>query len=133
MQNTLSMMWEKYNLFLNFKNEMNKLGYSTKDLYCLHVQMDILMELIENESEKVLSSFLQKTYYRLLKKINKGVEYLYEIVENPEDWVLNQIEDDINAWIDTDVLIFTTKSKTAVFSKISRKSDGSHYIDGKFQ
>jgi len=133
MQNTLSKMWNKYNLLLSFKNEMNKLGYPSKDLYCLHVQLYLLMELIEIESENVLEQLLKKTYFRLLKKINRGIEYLSDIQNNPEDWVLNKIENDIDAWIDSDVLIFSCKSTVAVFSKLSRKSDGAKYIDGKFQ
>jgi len=133
MQNTLSEMWNKYSLLLSFKNEMNKLGYASKDLYCIHVQLYLLMELIEIESECILSELLKKTYFRLLKKINKGIEHLSDIIETPEEWVLNKIENDIDAWIDSDVLIFTTRSNVVAFSKISRKSTGSQYIDGKWQ
>ena len=134
MQNTLSEMWEKYNLLLSFKNEMNKRGYPLKDLYCIETQMDVLMELIEIESENVLEVLIkEKTYFRLLKKINRGVEYLIDIIEYPEEWVLNKIENDTDAWIDSNVLIFTCRNVTAVFSKLSRKSDGAKYIDGKFQ
>jgi len=134
MQNTLSEMWNKYNLLLSFKNEMNKLGYPSKDLYCLHVQLYLLMELIEIESENVLEVLIkEKTYFRLLKKINRGVEYLIDIIEYPENWVLNKIENDTDAWIDSNVLIFTCRNVTVVFSKLSRKSDGAKYLDGKFQ
>ena len=134
MQNMLSEMWRKYNLLLSFKNEMNKLGYPSKDLYCLHVQLYLLMELIEIESENVLEVLIkEKTYFRLLKKINRGVEYLIDIIEYPENWVLNKIENDTDAWIDSNVLIFTCRNVTVVFSKLSRKSDGAKYLDGKFQ
>jgi len=134
MQNTLSEMWEKYNLLLSFKNEMNKRGYPLKDLYCIETQMDVLMELIEIESENVLEVLIkEKTYFRLLKKINRGVEYLIDIIEYPEEWVLNKIENDTDAWIDSNVLIFTCRNVTAVFSNLSRKSDGAKYVDGKFQ
>ena len=133
MQNTLSEMWKRYNLLLSFKNEMNKLGYASKDLYSIEMQMEVLMQLIQVESENVLESLLKKTYFRLLKKINRGIEHLSDIQNNPEDWVLNKIENDTDAWIDSDVLIFTTKSNIVAFSKLSRKSDGAKYIDGKFQ
>ena len=134
MQNTLSEMWRKYNLLLSFKNEMNKRGYPLKDLYCIETQMDVLMELIEIESENVLEVLIkEKTYFRLLKKINRGVEYLIDIIEYPEEWVLNKIENDTDAWIDSNVLIFTCRNVTAVFSNLSRKSDGAKYVDGKFQ
>lgn len=134
MQNILSEMWKRYNLLFDFKVEMNKLGWVANDLYCIEMQMVILMELIEIESKNVLDNLLKtKTYFRLPKKINKGIEYLPDILENPEKYVLNPIENDIDAWVDQDNLIFTTKAKTAVFSKISRNSSGSHYLDGKFQ
>ena len=133
MQNTLLEMWKRYNLLLSFKNEMNKLGYASKDLYSIEMQIEVLMELIEIESECILSELLKKTYFRLLKKINKGIEHLSDIIETPEEWVLNKIENDIDAWIDSDVLIFTTRSNVVAFSKISRKSTGSQYIDGKWQ
>jgi len=133
MKNTLLEMWQKYNLLLSFKNEMNKRGYTSRDLYCLHVQISLLMKLIEIESEGILGELLKKTYFRLLKKINRGIEYLPEIIENPEDWCLNKIENDSEAWIDSDVLIFSTKSSVAVFSKLSRKESGYRYTDSKFQ
>ena len=133
MQNTLLEMWKRYNLLLSFKNEMNLRGYASKDLYSIEMQMEVLMGLIEIESENVLESLLKKTYFRLLKKINKGIEHLSDIQNNPEDWILNKIENDTDAWIDSDVLIFTTKSNIVAFSKLSRKSDGAKYIDGKFQ
>ena len=134
MQNTLSEMWKRYNLLLSFKNEMNLRGYASKDLYSIEIQMEVLMELIHVESENVLEVLIkEKTYFRLLKKINRGVEYLINIIESPEEWILNKIENDIDAWIDSDVLIFSCRNVTAVFSKLSRKSDGAKYNDGKFQ
>jgi len=133
MQNTLSEMWKKYDLLMNFKVEMNKRGYASKDLYCLHSQVSILIELIDVESKIVLENWLKRTYFRLLKRINRGIEYLPDIVENPDSWILNKIENDLDAWIDKDVMIFTTKSGVLAFSKISRKSDGYSYIDGKYQ
>jgi len=133
MQNTLSEMWRKYNLLLSFKNEMNKLGYASKDLYSIEMQIEVLMQLIEIESENILDSLLKKTYFRLLKKINRGINYLPDILSNSEEWVLNPIEKDTTAWTDLDVLIFTTKTKTVVFSRLSRQMEGSRYVDGKWQ
>lgn len=134
MQNTLSEMWRKYNLLMSFKVEMNKRGYAKKDLYCIYVQLSLLMELIQIESNSILSEFIQrKSYFRLLKRINRGIEYLPLIIESPEDWVLNKIENDPDAWVDSNTLIFSTKSNVLAFSKLSRKSDGSQYIDNKWQ
>jgi hypothetical protein len=130
----LSSMWNKYNLYYYFKNEMNKKGYVGKDIYCLQVQINLLKDFINTESINVLNDFLlKKTYFRLLKSINKGLEYLPDIINNPENWVLNSIENDKDAWISEDVMIFTTRTNCAVFSKLSRKNEGYHYIDNKYQ
>lgn len=134
MQNTLSEMWNKYNLLLSFKTEMNRKGYSNRDLYCLRVQLDLLMELIEIESMNVLELLVKnKTYFRLLKEIVRGIEYLPNILEDPEGWILNPIEKDQYAWIDKDVMVFSTRTNIAVFSKITRNGLGYHYSDGKYQ
>lgn len=133
MQNILAEMWDKYNTLSSFKGKMNKLGYVARDLYVIDVQLNLLQELIEIESQNVLGELLKKTYYRLLKHIDRGVEYLPDVVTNSENWVLNGIEKDKEAWISKDVLIFTTKTSQAVFSKISRKTQGYKYVDGKFQ
>ena len=134
MQNTLSEMWKKYNLLYSFKTELNKKGYS-RDLYSIEVQLNLLIELIRIESNVVLEQFLQRTYYRLFKSINRGIEQLPYIISESDEgkWVLNPIEKDQEAWISNSVLIFTTKSNIAVFSKISRKNDGQKYQDGKYQ
>lgn len=133
LQNILSELWNKHNLLSNFKMEMNKRGYVGRDLYCIQIQINLLMNIIELESKNTLSDLLKKTYYRLLKEIYRGVEYLPDIVESPDMYVLNPIEKDINAWTDKDVLIFATKTNIAVFSKITRNDTGYHYIDNKWQ
>lgn len=134
MHNTLSAMWYKYNLLNSFKIELNKKGYSSRDLYGIESQLNILSEFIEIESFNVLSNFLKaKTYFRLLKSISKGIEYLPEIVLNSEGWVLNHIDNDNESCISKDVLIFITKANILVFSKISRNDSGLHYEDGKYQ
>jgi len=129
LQNTLARLWHKYNLLSDFKLEMNKRGYVGKELSCLDVQLKLLKEIIEIESINVLSDLIsKKTYLRLLKCIDRGIEYLNEIMSNSEEWVLNPIEKDIQAWIDKDVLVFSTKQGTFAFSKISRKNDGFTYV-----
>lgn len=133
MQNTLSKLWNKYNLLSSFKKEMNRKGYSSKDLYCIQVQLNLLREVIELESNNVLGELLKKTYYRLLKHVDKGIEHLPNIVSNAEEWVLNPIEKDKEAWISKGVLIFTTRTNIVVFSKMPRKDSGFKYTDGKWQ
>lgn len=137
-QNILSIMWGKYNLLSEIKAGMNELGYASKDLYSIEAQINLLMELIEIESKHVLEELLKKkTYYRLPKVINKGIKHLPEIIENPNDWILNKIENDHEAWIDQNVMIFTGRTKQtdyqAVFSKKYRKNTGYKYEDSKWQ
>jgi len=134
MQNTLIEMWKKYNLLVEFKLGMNKKGYSTRDLYSIQVQIVLLTEMIQIESMNVLGNLLlKKSYLRLLRCIDRGIEYLPDIVDNPEGWCLNKIENDIESWINEDTLIFTCKNNTNVFSKLSRNDNGRKYQDGKWQ
>lgn len=134
---TLSEMWDRYNLLYKFKIELNKRGYvadKLKDIYCIQVQLYLLKKLIESESINVLDDLLKKkTYCRLLRNINKGIEYLPDIIENPELYVLNPIEKDKKAWSGKNVLVFTVKNGDYAFSKISRLNEGFKYIDGKWQ
>lgn len=133
----LSEMWNKYILLSDFKREMHKRGYiadKLKDTYCIQVQLNLLREMIEKESVDTLNELLKKkTYCRLLKRINKGSEYLPDILLNPESYVLNTIDDDKKAWIEKDVLVFTVRNGTYAFSKVSRNNNGFKYIDGKWQ
>jgi len=134
MKKTLTEMWKRYDLLLSFKTEMNKKGYSTRDLCYIFAKIEILNELIQIESMNVLSELLlKKTYLRLLKRIDRGIEYLPDIIENPDNWCLNKIEDDMESWICKDVLIFKCKNSINVFSKLSRNSNGRIYQDGKYQ
>lgn len=134
MQNTLSEMWKRYNLLLSFKIEMNKLGYSAGNLYSIQVQIDLLMELIQIESMNVLNELLlKKSYLRLLKSINKGIEYLPNILFDPEGWTLDNIGNDIGAWRSKDVMLFSCKSSVNVFSRLDRNSHGKKYQDSKWQ
>lgn len=133
MHNTLIELWDRHNLLSSFKTEMSKKGYLSRDLYCIHVQLSLLDDIIKVESVSVLSELLKKTYFRLLKQIDKGIEYLPDILLNSEEWVLNPVEKDPHAWTSKDVLIFTTRTNIAVFSKVSRNWIGYRYIDGKWQ
>lgn len=132
---TLSEMWYRHNLFSSFKDNMNSKGWIDKDLYILDVQLNLLKQLIEIESINIFKNMLiHKTYYRLLKSIDKGIEYLPDLIENPEQYVLNPIEKDSDAWNSDEVLIFCTKkNEHAVFSKIIRKDEGFKYVDNKWQ
>jgi len=133
MQNTLETMWRKYDALFFLKNELNKKGYPSKDLGFIDPQLNLLMELIEIESLNVINSLLKKTYYRLLKEIIRGIEYIPSILEEPDGWILNKIDEDKGAWIDKDVLVLSTRSNIIVFSKLSRKSEGNTFTDGKWQ
>lgn len=133
MSTILSEMIYKYELLSQFKNEMNDIGYTSRDLYLVQTQQGLLKELIDLESENVLKELLKKTYYRLLKSIDKGIEYIPKIIDNPTEWTLDTIDNDKEAWISKDVLILTCRNGTIVFSKITRKTTGAKYIDNKWQ
>ena len=106
-----------------------------RKIYIVYMfNLDILMELIEFESKILLSELLKKSYFRMLKQINKGIEYLPSIIEFPEEWTLDKVENDLSAWVDANTLIFSTKKNVLVFSNTSRSTLGSQrYIDNKWQ
>jgi hypothetical protein len=133
MNNTLSEMWKRYNLLSDFKKGMNTRGYVGRDLFVLDAQISLLKELIDTDSMNVLGEFItKKSYYRLLKSIDKGIELLPDLIENPDRFVLYNIDKYPESWVETNNLIFTCKSGIGVFSK-SQKDFASHYVDNKFQ
>lgn len=133
MKNTLELLWYKYSLFSEFKNKLYEKEYIPKEIYFLNSQIELLNELIKNESLNVLNDLLRKTYYRLLVRIDRGQHNLINIINNPSEWLINPIEKDADSWIDNNVLIFTTETKCAVFTHINRKVGQYKYIDNKWQ
>jgi hypothetical protein len=130
----LSELWRKHKLLNEFKKQMNSRGYVGRDLFVLDVQISLLNEIIKMESMNSLGELLRtKTYMRLLKEIIKGIEYLPDIVNSPEEWTLDLIENDSSAWIDNETLIFSIRNNIGVFSKITRRELTYKYVDGKFQ
>lgn len=134
MNDVLSELWKKHKLLTEFKKQMNVRGWTGKDLFVLQIQIDLLNEIIEMESMNTLNELLRtKTYMRLLKEISKGIQYLPDIINNPENWTLDIIENDSSAWVDNETLIFSTRNNVGVFSKISRRELTYKYLDGKYQ
>jgi hypothetical protein len=128
----LNRMWDQYNVYKTFEQKMFQRGYTDKDIYILKHSLNILTKLIELESLNVLKDLLTKrTYHRMLKGIHKGIEYLPNIHQHPENWILSSIQNDKNAWIDDNTLIFSTKIGTVisfyVFGNISRNIIGNIY------
>jgi hypothetical protein len=133
LNSTLENLWHEYDLILFFRNALYKKEYSFKDVYFLNFEINRLEKLIQDESIISLNEMLRKTYYRLLKSINKGQKYLVNIINYPNQWTINPIEKDNEAWISDNVLIFTTENKCAVFSHIDRKVGQFKYVDSKWQ
>ena len=133
MKSAIENLWNEYNLIESFKNGLYKKGYTHKDLFFLNFELKRLLKLIDTESLNVLNDLLRKTYFRLLVKIDKGIEYLPDIVNNPENWTLGVVENDIESWVDKDTLVFTTETKNLIFSSINRHKGDFKYIDNKWQ
>jgi hypothetical protein len=132
MKSSLEQMWWDYNLITDFKKEMLRCGNIYKDVLFLEGILYGLNKNIDNESLNVLNDLLRKTYFRLLIKINKGREHLIDIVNNSSHWNLAPIESYPEAWIQDDVLIFTTEKKCAVFCK-KEVENNYKYTDNKWQ
>lgn len=126
----LEEMYYKLKLLTYFKNELTNKGYTLKTVAWIDGQLDLLKNLIKQESFNVLNELLRKTNYRLLKKINKGTENLIAICNSPEEWQLGKIEDYSNEWTNKESLIFSTERQTLVFSK---NINGMRYLNNKWQ
>jgi len=126
----LEKMFYKLNLLIYFKNELINKGYTLKSIAWIDGQLDLLKDLIKQESFNVLNELLRKTNYRLLKQIDKGTENLIAICNNPEEWKLGKIEDYPDEWANKESLIFSTERQTLVFSK---NINGMRYLNNKWQ
>jgi len=126
----LEKMFYKLNLLTYFKNELINKGYTLKSIAWIDGQLDLLKDLIKQESFNVLNELLRKTNYRLLKQIDKGTENLIAICNNPEEWKLGKIEDYPDEWTNKESLIFSTERQTLVFSK---NINGMRYLNNKWQ
>ena len=126
----LEKMFYKLNLLTYFKNELINKGYTLKSIAWIDGQLDLLKDLIKQESFNVLNELLRKTNYRLLKQIDKGTENLIAICNNPEEWKLGKIEDYPDEWTNKESLIFSTERQTSVFSK---NINGMRYLNNKWQ
>ncbi len=81
-------------------------------------QIEILNMLIKKESFELLDRLLfEKTYYRLLMRIEKGTENLINIYNYPDQWSICKIEE-YNGWLDENSLIFSIEEKgLLIFNK----------------
>jgi len=116
-----------------FNQLMRDKKYTNKDLIYTIAEENILSDIYKIESFNILSNLLMKTHFRLLLDINKGRDNLVNIINNPSDWGINPISKDSKAWIDSDVLIFTTESTQAVFSHVSRGKCEYTFQNNKWQ
>ena len=126
----LEEMYYKLKLLTYFKNELTNKGHTLKTVAWIDGQLDLLKDLIKQESFNVLNELLRKTNYRLLKQIDKGTENLIAICNNPEEWKLGKIEDYPDEWTNKESLIFSTERQTLVFSK---SINGQKYLNNKWQ
>ncbi|MFA7157435.1 MAG: hypothetical protein WC123_07085 [Bacilli bacterium] len=124
----LKRMWQRYNNLIFIKSGLIEKGYNFKSLSYLNSQLEMLDNLIKEESFNILDQLLRKTNFRLLKQIEKGMENLVSICNYPEKWSLCKIEE--NGWLNKNSLIFSTEKETLVFN---RNNCGQKYINNKWQ
>jgi len=114
----LKTMWRRYKILTYLKSGMIDKGYNFKFISYLNSQIEILTLLIKEESFDMLNRLLfEKTYYRLLERIENGIENLTSICNHPDQWRLCKIEE-YNGWLDKNSLVFSTEEKKIlVFTK----------------
>lgn len=126
----LETMWRRYKVLLFLKNGLTDKGYNFNNISYINSQIELLENLIKVESFEVLNRLLfEKTYYRLLERIEKGIENLVSICNHPEKWHLCKIED-YNGWIDKNSLIFSTEGKGWL---VFNQNIGQKYTSNKWQ
>jgi len=111
-------MWKRYKTLIFLKNGLVNKGYNFKNISYLNSQIEILNMLIKKESFELLDRLLfEKTYYRLLMRIEKGTENLINIYNYPDQWSICKIEE-YNGWLDENSLIFSIEEKgLLIFNK----------------
>ncbi|MDD3032860.1 MAG: hypothetical protein PHO58_05775 [Bacilli bacterium] len=129
----LKTMWRRYKSLIYLKNGLVSKGYNFKSLSYLNSQIEILNQLIKEESYNVLEQLLRKTNYRLLKQIKKGSENLVDIINYPERWRLCKIENCLDEWLNNNSLIFSTERKEILAFTQNDKNHGQKYINNKWQ
>ena len=129
---TLEKMIRRQQVLQFYKDKLTDCGYTYKDLEFVNSQLELLEELINDESFEAIKELLKKTNYRLLKSIQKGLENIIKIIDNSYDWQLAKIEGNESEWLNDEATIFETESCTLVFSK-NTLHDGQKYINNKWQ
>jgi hypothetical protein len=134
MKDMLDDMWRKYNLLEDFRQEMLLRGYMKKELTYVNAQIDQLKDLIKHPTKILLTELLRRhTNYRL-RKIVQGEVNLLDIINCPENYSLNLIDDYKNAWRSKKSLIFEhLNRKIYVFSPVEECNVGQVHIEGKWQ
>jgi len=130
----LDAMWQKYNLLEKFNHDMLMKGYAKNELTYTNAQINMISEMIQYPTEILLSELLRKqTNYRL-KTLLQGKQNLLRIIEYPEGYTLNSIDDYKEAWRSKKTLIFDALNRqTYVFSPIEEINSGQIHIKGKWQ
>jgi hypothetical protein len=123
-------MISQYKILSFIKNELTNRGHNYKELAGINAQLDLLNQFIKCESFNILDELLRKTNYRLLKSIDKGMNNLVEIYNNPYEWQLGSLENNNQELFNTEALIFSTERQILVFSK---NIEGHRYLNNKWQ
>ena len=126
-------MINRYNILTYFQNKFIQRGYNFKQISFINAQIMLLNKFIKIEGYNVLNIILrEKTNYRFLKQVEKGLDNIIEISKYPEKWKLCKVEDCIEEWLNPESLIFSTEKETLVFTK-NNKWQGQNYINNKWQ
>jgi hypothetical protein len=126
-------MINRFKILIVFKDKLTQKGYNFKQLSYLNAQIELLNEFMVQEGLNLLNVILrEKTNYRLLKHIDKGIENLVDISKYPNHWYLSKIDNCYDEWLNLESLIFSTERETLVFTK-NDYEHGQKYINNKWQ
>lgn len=128
----LEKMIRRQQILQFYKENLTDCGHTYKGLEFVYNQLELLEELIKEESFDTMNELLKKTNFRLLTSIQKGLENIIKIIDNSYDWNLAKIEGNESEWLNNESVIFNTELYTLVFSK-NNLQDGQKYINNKWQ
>jgi hypothetical protein len=128
----LEEMYGKLDILTSFRDGLTYKGHSCKTLAWINGQIELLNDLIQRESNDVMSELIKKTNYRLYKQIDKGMRNLVYVIKNPNIYTLCKLENAKDEWLNEHALIFSTERYMLVFTNKSSYK-GEKYINNKWQ
>jgi len=85
---TYTSLYEKERFLSVYLNRVRSIGYTVQEVQYLYGQIDLITELMNVLSKRILSDLLMESSNRRLDEIVSGIDILIDIIRCPEDYKL---------------------------------------------